>query len=139
MVRDYNSLDLDRLWELYKNSLSCPFWQFKEAVETGKTLVYEGVSPIGEKRIYGFVISLIDDDPWIWSIVVQSFHQGEGIGTKLMAEIESRYPGYARFCLYVKNDNPAQRLYFDLGYRVVDVVTGVYADGPALKMVKDLK
>jgi ribosomal protein S18 acetylase RimI-like enzyme len=132
MIREYSKEDLESLWELYSNcwSNTCPFWQFKDAIEKGKTLID------GLFSDYGFIVSFIDEEsPWIWTVVVSEKCRGEGVATGLLKAIEKFYPGQEMH-LYVRVDNPAQKLYFDSGYRAVRIVKGIYDSQDALEMVK---
>jgi len=137
-IREYKEDDLQDLYELY---LDCfydnpvPFWQFKESVEKGRTYVldYSGLK--------AFVISFIEDDePWIWAIGTNQFMRGLGIGNKLLERVEEYYESlnYKRINLFVGQSNPAQKLYFDRGYRIKRVVKDIYKTEDALKMIKDL-
>jgi ribosomal protein S18 acetylase RimI-like enzyme len=134
MILEYKAERINDIWGLYENSFPqpCPFWQFSEAVGKGITII-EG----NDYFTYGFLTSLIDNgEPWIWTIVVHPFHRHYGIGRKLIKEIEKRYTG--RMNLFVESNNPAQKLYFDCGYKVIEVVKGIYKDQDALRMVKVL-
>lgn len=142
MIREYQSGDMQWLWNCYKNylpelNLRSPisgFSQFADAVEKDKTFIYNN-----ENINCGFITSFVDEgSPWIWTVVVRLDWQNKGIATRLINKVEEHYKnlGYSHICLYVADDNPAQKLYFDLGYRVVRVMKGVYGDKPALKMVK---
>lgn len=61
--------------------------------------------------------------PYLWSLFVRPRYQGDGHGKKLLAHVCEIYPELE---LHVRQDNPAQKLYFDHGFRVVEVVTGWY-------------
>lgn len=66
--------------------------------------------------------------PYIWSIAVTPQYRGAGLGSVLLQEIAQRYQGEGRgsICLTCKVDNPAQKLYFDMGYRVERVAQKYY-------------
>jgi len=144
-IRKYTLSDIDTLWNIYQDCLPpCHFWQFQEAVKSGETYVYEWVSPYnGRVSIKAFVISFIDEkEPWIWAVCTTPYFRGRGIASLLIDEIEQFYRDkYDRINLYVSVDNPAQKLYFDLGYRIVGVEKDIYesAHRNALHMVKLLK
>jgi len=140
MIREHKQDELEYLWNYHRDRFPnpVPFWQFRETIEKGKVLISE-IQGEWDLIIEGFLISLIDqDEPWIWDIYTKPWHRNRGVGSALLNEIEKHYKGYKRICLYVAPDNPAQKLYFDLGYRVIEVVDHVYETGPALKMVKNL-
>lgn len=72
--------------------------------------------------------------PYLWSLFVRPRYQGDGHGKKLLALACDRYP---KMELHCRVDNPAQKLYFDHGFRVVEVVRDWYViDG---KKVAGLK
>ena len=135
MIREYQPGDIQSLWEFYHNYFpDVSFAQFADAVERDVTFIDNN-----ERINCGFIIAFVDEgSPWIWTVMVQRWHRKEGIATRLITKVEEHYKnlGYSHICLYVSDDNPAQKLYFDLGYRVIRVVKGVYGDKPALKMVK---
>jgi ribosomal protein S18 acetylase RimI-like enzyme len=55
----------------------------------------------------------------IGRLIVQPELQGQGIGSKLMASVESRFPNVARFELFTGSKSEANiRLYRRLGYNV---------------------
>jgi ribosomal protein S18 acetylase RimI-like enzyme len=67
---------------------------------------------------------------YIWSIAVTAKYRGCGIGTDLLEQITRRYRrlGHGSIGLSCKVDNPAQKLYFDCGYRVERVAKRYYGD-----------
>lgn len=73
--------------------------------------------------------------PYLWSVFVTPRLQGCGYGTALLKFVCEKYPNLE---LHVRTDNPAQKLYFDHGFRVVEIypkwylIDGVYV--PGLKM-----
>lgn len=66
--------------------------------------------------------------PYIWSIATDPAYRGKGLATALIKEFEKHYlaQGYERSWLNVKVTNPAQKLYFDLGYRVSSFEPNLY-------------
>src|SRR5579871_1571223 len=79
--------------------------------------------------------------PYISTIDTRKDYRGMGVATQLLklAEAEAKNRGYDKIALHVNVSNAAQKLYFDCGYRAVDVVDGFYGeDGDALLMVKKL-
>lgn len=135
-MREYQAEDIQPLWQLYKNSFPfpCQFTQFADAVVKDRTFIAEE-----NGRIKGFLTTFIDDgSPWVWTVVVNRFSRKMGIGALLIKTAEEHYSslGYGHMLLYVEDDNPAQKLYFDCGYRVVKVEKGIYKFSNALKMIK---
>ena len=81
------------------------------------------------KVIASCLISEISNSaPYVWSVATRSTHRGRGHASLLMNEFEKHYreEGYARAWLHTKADNPAQKLYFDLGYRVASFEPNCY-------------
>ena len=92
--------------------------------------------------ILGFAIVVEKNGcPYIFIIAVDSHYRGQSIGTQLLEAIRQtetmRRKDFIE--LAVKPDNPAQKLYFDAGYRVRAVARGFYGDeGDGLLMRRDL-
>jgi ribosomal protein S18 acetylase RimI-like enzyme len=72
------------------------------------------------------------DIPYVHSVSVQKDHRGRGIATELFNTFEEGFKTEATnvgYWLQVKFNNPAQKLYFDLGYRVESVDENFYGPG----------
>ena len=75
-------------------------------------------------RILGFAIVRpsggYGGKPYLWSIAVSRGCRGQGIGGGLLWRIVNKYTlaGEKQISLHCNPDNPAQKLYFDLGFRV---------------------
>jgi ribosomal protein S18 acetylase RimI-like enzyme len=70
----------------------------------------------------GFLVSWVERKvPHIASIDVAGKYRGHGVASSLVAECERHFTelGYENITLLVHTDNPAQTLYFKLGYRAV--------------------
>jgi ribosomal protein S18 acetylase RimI-like enzyme len=83
--------------------------------------------------IIGFAIvrSSEQSKPYLWSIAVHPAFQDRGVGGNLLREITKRYTlkHETEISLHVHVDNPAQKLYFDYGFRVQAICRGWYNDG----------
>lgn len=68
------------------------------------------------------------DSPYVWSLATTLSHRGQGLAKSLLQEFERYYmqQGAARAWLHVRTENPAQKLYFDAGYRVTSFAPNVY-------------
>jgi ribosomal protein S18 acetylase RimI-like enzyme len=66
--------------------------------------------------------------PYIWSVATLPAHRGKGLASTLIKEFEKHYSeqGLNNPWLHVRADNPAQKLYFDLGYRVASFGKNIY-------------
>jgi ribosomal protein S18 acetylase RimI-like enzyme len=83
-------------------------------------------------KILGFaIVTRQAGVPFLWVIAVKPGHHGGGIGGNLLYEIWSwaKSKGERRIELTVKSSNPAQKLYFDSGYRVVKFLRNYYIGG----------
>lgn len=92
--------------------------------------------------IYAFaIVTQRDGHPYLWTIAVMPRYRGVGEGADLLEEIILYYAqaGYDEIALTCKIDNPAQKLYFDFGFRVEKVMQRYYgAEGNGLYMRRDL-
>lgn len=66
--------------------------------------------------------------PYVWSVCTRASHRGHGCATTLLKAFEKHYAeaGYHKPWLQVRVENPAQKLYFDLGYRVAAFEANLY-------------
>jgi ribosomal protein S18 acetylase RimI-like enzyme len=71
-------------------------------------------------------------EPYLWTIAVNPEHRRMGVGERLLREISGVFKTTELTC---KIDNPAQKLYYDNGYRVTGVARGYYGiEGDGLMM-----
>lgn len=87
----------------------------------------------GDPCILGFAIckheGLYQSCPYLWSIAVSPSFQGRGVGGNLLREVIKYYTilkGMSEITLHCKPSNPAQKLYFDYGFRVEGVAPHWY-------------
>src|SRR5271157_5149700 len=130
---------MDRLWEMtlqaYTGVEVPPRGVFETAVMMGDVFVW------GSFKIYGFAIVSTVSEPFLWSIVVGPRYRKQGIGGVLLVEIAQFYRslGKKSIRLTCKVDNPSQRLYFTMGYRVTALLINYYRpEGDGLEMRKIL-
>jgi ribosomal protein S18 acetylase RimI-like enzyme len=94
------------------------------------------------KEIIGFLAGEVRrNQGYIGTINVDPKHRRRGIAAKLLTAAEDFYRkgGFTEVRLEVEQNNPAQTLYFKMGYRVHAVRKGWYEDGStALYMIKIL-
>jgi ribosomal protein S18 acetylase RimI-like enzyme len=99
-------------------------------------------TPKETRELAGFLVSKIKlGMGYIMSVDITPSHRRKGIGAKLMYAAEEHYQklGLLKVFLEVARDNPAQTLYFKLGYRVTGFRQKYYDDGSAcLVMTKTL-
>jgi ribosomal protein S18 acetylase RimI-like enzyme len=93
-----------------------------------------------EDIMVGFAIVKNTGRPYIWNIAVDPWYQGQGFGGKLLDEIIKRYTiaGDKEIHLDVNPTNPAQKLYFDYGFRVKSVCPKYFDPNDGLHMVRPL-
>jgi ribosomal-protein-alanine N-acetyltransferase len=138
----YSKTELPRLYAIEKACFSREFrWDKKDFIrEIGESDVW--IADL-DGTIVGFLMGEIEDNMGhIATIDVDAEYRGRGIATTLTQHAEAAYRGcgYRKMMLEVQVDNPAQTLYFRLGYRVVGVKKSYYADGSnAITMEKKLK
>ena len=131
MIRDYEEKDASGLCAV---NFVCyehpePDLDLLDTIKRGKAWV----SAKPEHGVTGFIVGRIKHGlPYVHNIAVLPECRRLGIGKTLMEKFEGffgeriRYKG---FWLQVNADNPAQKLYFDLGYRVESVDENFYGTG----------
>ena len=86
--------------------------------------------------IVGFALVRTSGNPYVWSIAVDKAFQGIGVGGNLLWEIIKFYTlaKASGINLHVHEDNPAQKLYYDYGFRVRAVEPDYYKPKNGLLM-----
>ena len=140
LIRPYKEsdfIDIKSINEL-SHEIPSPSMLLRAEADQGKTWVAEidGV-------VFGFIIGkLKHSKPYVYNIAVSQAYRKQGIATELMKTFEEYYSklqkkGNNCLWLQVNTNNPAQKLYFDLGYRVGYVDEDFYGAGKhALCMYK---
>ena len=145
----YKSTDFERLWEIsdrcYTGDERPPHDIMKNMVEVCDVFLAKETFPgfgrdPDEDGIIGFALVRTSGNPYVWSIAVDKDFQGRGVGGNLLREIIKKYTLQKALCitLHVHEDNPAQKLYFDYGFRMRDVVKYYYAPKNGLLMIRTL-
>jgi len=93
-----------------------------------------------KESIIGFAIVRNATQPYIWNIAVDPQEQRMGVGSLLLDHIIA---GYAKdkckaITLHVNAENPAQKLYFGHGFRVIAVVKNYFNPDAGLLMERRL-
>jgi len=151
----YKSTDFDRLCEIsdacYTGDERPPRETMKDMVEVCDVFLAKsglGSIEVGEMesnsceldKIIGFALVRTSGNPYIWSIAVDKGFQRRGVGGNLLREIIKKYTLQKDFeiTLHVHEDNPAQKLYFDYGFRVKRIERDYYNPKNGLFMVRPL-
>jgi len=98
-------------------------------------------TPFGRPdELTGFaIVTQKNGQPYVWSIAVKESYRGQGIGSYLLKEIITEYPEADYIELICRVDNPAQKLYFDMGWRPYNIAKRFYGDeGDGLVMRRKL-
>lgn len=129
-IRPSGLQDLDVIYRL--NDAFIHPNQSKDCLQSvlsrGKAWVAEDTEVIG-----AIVGKIKYDVPYVHSIAVDSRRRGQGIATLLFAAFEKEFSNYPKlnnenYWLQVNINNPAQKLYFDLGYRAGGIDTNFYGE-----------
>lgn len=123
-AQGYDKRDLSRLYQIEKTCFhATQRWSEESANEEFSNGLLLTCHEDG-----GIVGYCLVRDGYIVGLAVVPEHRGKGIAHKLMAMAEHETDG-ARMTLHVWSGNPAQKLYFDLGYRTIKVERDFYAPG----------
>ena len=134
IIRPYEKPDWPRLIEInidaYEEEMRPPTRTMSSMLWLCETHV--AVSCVG-KQVVGFIMVHDSSPKYVWSIAVDPSYQGFGIGSHLMDTLD-KYKGIEPIELHCATDNPAQKLYFDHGFRVVQVLQDYYPTSAGLLM-----
>jgi ribosomal protein S18 acetylase RimI-like enzyme len=134
LIREYTPKDIPAIFKInrlcHKNYQ--PNIQLLESIHDGQLWVAEV-----EGVIAGFLLSIYRDGPYVYNVAVLPQYRNKGIASKLFETFELENKEFGFYYLYVDYRNPAQKLYFDLGYRVTSIKKDFYGKSEnALVMVK---
>jgi ribosomal protein S18 acetylase RimI-like enzyme len=134
IVREYDVKDLRSVFTINKtcHQKPQPNVELLEQLHKGQTWV-----AVENNEVVGFLLSTYKEGPYVYNIAVLPEHRGKGIATELFKVCHQFYNGMGYIYLYVDVTNPAQKLYFDLGYRVKRIKEDFYGHmQDALVMIK---
>lgn len=137
--------ELSVLYEIEKECFSKEFrWAepvFRQEMTAARQKNFVWVAYIGT-RIAGFLIAAEENGKLnIETANVSRLHRRKGVATRLIAACEkaAKQRGYKNMKLEVWTENPAQVLYFQLGYRVCGFKRNYYGlRQHAVSMAKSL-
>lgn len=77
------------------------------------------IAILRNRIVGGCYVTLWEDAPTIMGVYTVAEARGQGVATTLLTQVTGEVvrSGRDAYCLYVKNDNPAQNLYLHLGFR----------------------
>jgi ribosomal protein S18 acetylase RimI-like enzyme len=135
-IRPFERKDIKQVLEINKtcHKKPQPDSDLMEIIDKGDVWVAES-----NGALVGFLISIYREGPYVFNVAVLPGYRKLGTGTALFKQFEtySSTQGYTFSYLYVDYRNSAQKLYFDLGYRVVGIKKDFYgAKENALVMMK---
>jgi ribosomal-protein-alanine N-acetyltransferase len=145
-IRDtFEDADLPILYEIEKECFSKEFrWAepvFKRTMFAARKLKHVWVAYIGTK-IVGFLLAGEEAGKAnIETVNIPKVHRRKGIASKLIhaCERDMKRRGFKEIKLEVWTENPAQMLYFTLGYRVYGFRRNYYKPrNHAISMIKKL-
>lgn len=140
-IRAYSSPDYYKVLKVYRESFGPEFTEslLKDHLFTSD---FVWVSESDQGDIIGYLLAECNDGiPYLSQVAVESQSRGTGVATKLIKFFEKHYEKQAcdSVWLQVKVENPSQKLYFDLGYRVSKFEPHLYGPGNhGLRMDKSL-
>lgn len=139
IIREYESKDLRDVLNINKICHEKPQPNLGLLEQIHKGLVWVAVI---DDKIVGFLLSIYREGPYIYNVAVLPEYRKQGIATALFTACDKYY--YHEGCyftyLYVNVNNPAQKLYFDLGYRVHEIKEDFYEPKQdALVMYRSIK
>src|SRR6266496_2140348 len=115
---------------------------FKQMARSSKLFVCQSEVTWGPVRpIYGYLLlNEKNGDPYIWSIAVPENYRGIGCGAGLIREAADYVKENSGSCLTltVNVNNPAQKLYFNEGFRITAFARNYYGSENGLLMRREL-
>ena len=138
IITAYKSTDFERLCEIsdrcYTGDERPPHDVMKSMVEVCDVFLAKETAPRDpdggnpHEIVIGFALVRTSGNPYIWSIAVDKGFQRRGVGGNLLREIIKKYTLQKELIigLHVHEDNKAQSLYFDYGFRVKKIETNYY-------------
>lgn len=139
MIRFHTEADIPQILELQRAEFTGKDEAILEAIREGSCWVDVSPGP-NQTLINGYVIVTYPNGvPYVYSVAVVKDMRGTGIGSRLMVAAQTRVRelGHRKIWLKTTVDNPAQKLYFDLGYRIDSYDASLYGVwGAGITMTK---
>jgi ribosomal protein S18 acetylase RimI-like enzyme len=130
--------DIKRISDESFTGMECPNAEtLRYHYNCGELFVRMMTHPTLESEIISYVIvTMSGGEPYVWSLATKKEFRGMGIASALLNDVAEwhRLKGDRFLELMVHPDNPAQKLYFDRGFRVIRVVPRYYGAVNGLRM-----
>jgi ribosomal protein S18 acetylase RimI-like enzyme len=138
--------DLERMMEINDScyaGIYCPPRNIMvDNLLVSDVFVARALEHVNPEIIVGFAIVRDQEHvpAYIWNIAVDPAYQGRGVGGNLLREIIKKYTLAKRMgiSLHVNVENPAQKLYYDYGFRVTSYVKDYFKPDDGLYMLRRL-
>lgn len=145
-ITGYTKADFDRVMEIndacYPEGVYRPSREIMSDYLSVSDVYLAKVGHVGDlpEEIIGFAIVRNALQPYIWNIAVDPVSQGRSVGTALLCHIIDFYTNARskQISLHTNVNNPAQKLYFDNGFRIVSVQENYFGPDDGLVMVRRL-
>lgn len=137
-ITGYKPEDFSRIMEINDLCYSGVYRAPRSVVE-GMTRVSD-IFVAREDDPIGFAIVQNVDCPYLWNIAVLPTYRGQGVAGSLLREMIVKYTltKEKKITLHVNVNNPAQKLYFNNGFRVIDVARKYFDPDDGLLMERRL-
>ena len=142
-IRSGHVNDMADLYALERNAFGehCfPDFFFRQALDLWPSLLL--VAEAGAGELAGYVLAApgeLAGEAWILALAVNAECRGLGIGRRLLMDMLAvlEEKGFAQIKLTVHPDNPAKRLYVELGFREAGYEPGYFGPGePRMLMIR---
>jgi ribosomal protein S18 acetylase RimI-like enzyme len=136
---DYHFFQIDALNTIcFTGDERAPRGVLKE--QWGKGECFVEVSPESGMIVSFAIVSEKFCEKYVWAIATHPAWRGQGFAGRLLDEIEAwaRETKDRSIALTTHEANPAQKLYFDKGYRVAAVLKDYYMTGNGILMRRKL-
>ena len=145
----YRHSDFDRILEIsdrcYQENERPPKAELHRMISVSDVFLLllggDEVDHMTQSGIVGFAIVKNVEAPYLWSIAVDPEYQKCGFGQFLLKHVIEHYAhaGDKEMTLHVNVNNRAHVLYFNNGFRTVEVIKDYYPGADALLMRRPLR
>lgn len=133
------------MYQITKDSFDAdevpPVGMFRQQFDVADVFVKVGLKEPTPGNVLSFaIVTRRFGFPFIWEIATAKEWRNKGLASAILDEISeySRAKGELGIGLITRVDNPSQKLYFDKGYRVTEVLRRYYPGKDGLYMKKEV-